>query len=104
MPQRCPRVRCAQGSGVSSHARADNSQQQEELCRLVPDSREPALVMWAWVMGAGAGLSGHWAHSSLDPAHPRDVKRDPGPLWCQMRQWKYSIINLIPASASSFFS
>lgn len=53
--------RYAEGSGVNPHARAGDSPQQEEPCHLVPDSEEPALVTWAWVMGAGTGLpdTGH---------------------------------------------
>lgn len=56
VPQRCQgkmrcRVRC------QPPCQRDNGQQQEEPCRLVPDSEEPALVMWAWGMGAGTGLS-----------------------------------------------
>lgn len=101
--QCCPRGRCARGSGVSPRARADNS------------SSERSSVIWfqtarsrLWRCGRGSwgwpGLSSHGAHSSLHPAHPGDAKCDPGPLWCQMRQWKYSLNNLIPASASSFFS
>lgn len=25
-------------------------------------------------------------------------------FWCQVRQWKYGIVNLIPFASSSFFS
>lgn len=82
---------------------------------LITGAARGALSSGSRRQGAGAGDvgTGHgsWpgsssccAHSSLHPAHPGDAKCDPGPLWCQMRQWKHSLINLIPASASSLFS